>query len=126
MRLAVCAATRATNFVRLRFGFEYSTPKHKSFKELVQRRVAGDAAFGEALLRGGIDTMPAGDVETGKAVFATGKAILRDSAGLTLWSERPAASELSNPLRGAHGDSGDGQRRIHPACGWKDRAVADE
>ena len=41
----------------------------KSFKELVQRRVAGDSAFAEALLREGIDTMLAGDVETGKAIL---------------------------------------------------------
>ena len=41
----------------------------KSFKELVQRRVADDAAFGEALLREGIDTMLAGDVDTGKAIL---------------------------------------------------------
>jgi len=42
-----------------------------SFKELMQKRVASGPAFGEALLREGIDTMLAGDV-------ATGKAILRD------------------------------------------------
>jgi hypothetical protein len=41
----------------------------KSFKELVQRRVAGDAAFAENLLREGIDTMLSGDVETGKALL---------------------------------------------------------
>ena len=41
----------------------------KSFKDLVQRRVAEDSAFGEALLREGIDTLLAGDVETGKAVL---------------------------------------------------------
>ena len=41
----------------------------RSFKELVQRRVANDAAFGEALLREGIDTMLAGDVDTGKAIL---------------------------------------------------------
>src|ERR1700684_288352 len=41
----------------------------KSFKELVQRRVADDPAFGEALLREGIDTMLSGDVETGKAIL---------------------------------------------------------
>jgi hypothetical protein len=29
----------------------------KSFSDLLQRRVASDAAFGEALLREGIDTM---------------------------------------------------------------------
>ena len=41
----------------------------KSFKELVQRRVASDAAFAEALLREGIDTMLTGDVETGKTIL---------------------------------------------------------
>ena len=41
----------------------------KSFKELVQRRVADDSAFAEALLREGIDTMLTGDVETGKAIL---------------------------------------------------------
>ena len=41
----------------------------KSFKELVQRRVASDAAFAESLLREGIDTMLSGDVETGKAIL---------------------------------------------------------
>lgn len=41
----------------------------KSFKEMVQRRVAADPAFAEALLREGIDTMLAGDVDTGKAVL---------------------------------------------------------
>jgi hypothetical protein len=40
----------------------------KSFKEPVQRRVASDAAFGDALLREGIDAMLAGDVETWKAI----------------------------------------------------------
>ena len=38
----------------------------RSFKELVQKRVASDPAFGEALLREGIDTMLAGDVDTGR------------------------------------------------------------
>src|SRR5665213_4367659 len=41
----------------------------KSFKELVQSRVARDPDFAEALLREGIDTMLAGDVDTGKAVL---------------------------------------------------------
>ena len=41
----------------------------RSFKELVQRRVASDAEFGDALLREGIDTMLAGDVDTGKAIL---------------------------------------------------------
>jgi hypothetical protein len=41
----------------------------RSFKELVQRRVASDPDFAAALLREGIDTMLAGDVDTGKAVL---------------------------------------------------------
>jgi hypothetical protein len=45
-------------------------PLTKSFRELVQRRVADNPEFAEALLREGIDTMLAGDVETGKAVLS--------------------------------------------------------
>ncbi len=41
----------------------------KSFKELVQKRVAADPAFGAALLREGIDSMLAGDVDTGKMIL---------------------------------------------------------
>lgn len=41
----------------------------KSFKDLVQRRVADDAQFADALLREGIDTMLTGDVDTGKAIL---------------------------------------------------------
>jgi hypothetical protein len=40
-----------------------------NFHGLVQRHVAADPAFGEALLREGIDTMLAGDVDTGKTVL---------------------------------------------------------
>lgn len=41
----------------------------KSFKDPVQSRVARDAAFAENLLREGIDTMLAGDIDTGKAIL---------------------------------------------------------
>jgi DNA-binding phage protein len=41
----------------------------KSFKELVQKHVAEAPAFGDALLREGIEVLLAGDVETGKAVL---------------------------------------------------------
>ena len=41
----------------------------KSFQDLVQRRVANDALFSEALLREAIDSLLAGDVETGKSVL---------------------------------------------------------
>jgi hypothetical protein len=52
------------------------------FRKLVQQHVAADAAFGEALLREGIDTMLAGDVDIGKA-------ILRDYIKATLGFEKP-------------------------------------
>lgn len=41
----------------------------KSFKALVQQRVAQDGAFAESLLREGIDTLLTGDIETGKAIL---------------------------------------------------------
>jgi hypothetical protein len=41
----------------------------KSFKELVQHHVKGDAKFAEALLREGVDAMLSGDVETGKIIL---------------------------------------------------------
>jgi len=41
----------------------------RDFRELVQKRVARDPGFGEALLREGIDTMLSGDVDTGKAIL---------------------------------------------------------
>jgi hypothetical protein len=53
----------------------------RSFKDLVQRQVAEDPAYAEALLREGIDTMLAGDVDTGKA-------ILRDYIKATIGFEK--------------------------------------
>jgi putative addiction module killer protein len=41
----------------------------RDFKELVQKRIARDPAFGDALLREGIDAMLTGDVDTGKAIL---------------------------------------------------------
>jgi hypothetical protein len=41
----------------------------RSFKELVQKRIGKDKAFADALLREGVDPMPAGDVETGKSIL---------------------------------------------------------
>ncbi len=55
----------------------------KSFKELVQRRVAEDVEFAENLLCEGIDTMLSGDVDTGKA-------ILRDYIKATVGFEKLA------------------------------------
>jgi len=41
----------------------------RSFKELVQRHIATDPAFAEALLLEGVETMLCGDLETGKAIL---------------------------------------------------------
>jgi len=41
----------------------------KSFKKLVQKHVAEDPAFAEALLRDGVETLLSGDVDTGKAIL---------------------------------------------------------
>lgn len=49
----------------------------RDFKETVQARVRRDAAFREALLREGVECLPAGDVETGKRV-------LRDTINATV------------------------------------------
>ena len=62
----------------------------KSFKELVQKRVAAEPAFGEALLRESVDTMLSGDVDTGKA-------ILRDYIKATIGFERLGAEIGAQP-----------------------------
>ena len=62
----------------------------KSFKVLVQSRVARDPEFAAALLREGIDTMLTGDVDTGKA-------ILRDYIKATVGFEKLAAATDTPP-----------------------------
>ena len=62
----------------------------RSFKDLVQRHVAADSAFGEALLREGIDTMLTGDIETGKA-------ILRDYIKATIGFEKLGEATGNQP-----------------------------
>src|SRR5277367_5723480 len=66
-------------------GEEGKMPVTKSFRALVQQQVATDPAFAEALLREGIDTMLAGDVDTGKA-------ILRDYIKATVGFEKLGAA----------------------------------
>jgi DNA-binding phage protein len=56
----------------------------------VQRHVAADPAFAEALLREGIDTMLAGDVDTGKA-------ILRDYIKATIGFEKLGEATGTQP-----------------------------
>ena len=41
----------------------------RSFKDMVEARLARDPGFREALLRESVDTMLAGDMETGKSVL---------------------------------------------------------
>jgi DNA-binding phage protein len=41
----------------------------RSFKSMVEQRLASDPGFRESLLRESVDTMLAGDMETGKAVL---------------------------------------------------------
>ena len=62
----------------------------RSFKDLVHRHVAADPAFAEALLREAIDTMLAGDVETGKAV-------LRDYIKATIGFEKLGQATGTQP-----------------------------
>ena len=62
----------------------------RDFKELVQKRIARDPAFADALLREGIDTMLAGDVDTGKA-------ILRDYIKATVGFEKLAEATGTPP-----------------------------
>ena len=78
----------------------------RSFKELVQSRVARDPDFGAALLREGIDTMLAGDVDTGKA-------ILRDYIKATVGFEKLGAATGTQPKSLIHmfGPRGNPQAR---------------
>src|ERR1700693_5625099 len=62
----------------------------KSFKELVQSRMARDPDFAAALLREGIDVMLTGDVDTGKA-------ILRDYIKATVGFEKLGEATGSQP-----------------------------
>ena len=62
----------------------------RNFKDLVQRRVAADPAFGEALLREGIEVMLAGDLDTGKV-------ILRDYIKATVGFERLGEATGTQP-----------------------------
>jgi DNA-binding phage protein len=41
----------------------------RSFKSMVEQRLAGDPGFREALLRESVEAMLAGDMEAGKAAF---------------------------------------------------------
>jgi DNA-binding phage protein len=78
----------------------------KSFKDLVQNRVAHDPDFAAALLREGIETMLTGDVDTGKA-------ILRDYIKATVGFEKlaEATATPSKSLIRMFGPRGNPQAR---------------
>jgi hypothetical protein len=65
----------------------------RSFKELVQKRIANDPAYGEALLREGIDTMLAGDIDTVKAILHD---YINATVGFENLGERPARSRRAS------------------------------
>src|SRR5277367_5811348 len=65
-------------------------PLTRSFKDLVQRHVAEDSAYAEALLREGIDTMLMGDVDTGKE-------LLRDYIKATIGFEKLGEATGTQP-----------------------------
>jgi hypothetical protein len=69
---------------------EANMPLTRDFKELVQRHVAADPTYREALLREGIDTMLSGDIETGKA-------ILRDYIKATIGFEKLGEATGNQP-----------------------------
>jgi hypothetical protein len=94
----------------------------------VQKRVASDPSFGEALLREGIDTMLAGDVDTGKA-------ILRDYIKATAGFEKLGEATGTQPkslirMFGPRGNPQARNRHCHAAWGlrsrWRSGSQGDE
>jgi hypothetical protein len=69
---------------------EAKMARTRSFKDLVERHVKGDAKFAEALLREGIDAMLSGDLDTGKA-------IMRDYIKATIGFEKLGAATGAPP-----------------------------
>jgi DNA-binding phage protein len=77
-------------------------PLTGNFHGPVQRHVAADPAYGGALLREGVDTMLAGDIDTGKA-------ILRDYIKATIGVEKLGEATGTQPkslirMFGPHGN----------------------
>jgi len=65
-------------------------PLTRSFKDLVQRHIAEDPAYAEALLREGVDMMLAGEVDAGKT-------ILRDYIKATIGFEKLGEATGTQP-----------------------------
>jgi hypothetical protein len=64
----------------------------KSFRELVQCRLARDPEFAVALLREGVDAMLSGDVDTGKAIL---RDYIKATVGFEALSEATATPAKS-------------------------------
>jgi hypothetical protein len=64
----------------------------KSFKDLVQRRASEDTAFAAALLREGVGTTLAGDVDVGKAIL---RAYIKATVGFEKLGEATATPAKS-------------------------------
>ena len=65
-------------------------PLTRDFKTLIQSRIAADPDFATALLRESIETMLAGDIQTGKA-------LLRDYIKATIGFEKLGAATGTQP-----------------------------
>ena len=94
----------------------------RRFRDLVQRQAASDPAYSEALLREGIDTMLAGDIDTGKA-------ILRDYIKATIGFEklREATATPPKSLIRMFGPRGNPQaRNLFSVLGYLQRRAAME
>jgi DNA-binding phage protein len=94
----------------------------KSFKELVQSRVVHDPDFAEALLREGIDTLLAGDVDAAKS-------ILRDYIKATVGFEKlgEATSTPPKSLIRMFGPQGNPQaRNLFGVIGYLQRQAGVE
>jgi hypothetical protein len=94
----------------------------RRFRDLVQRQAASDPAYGEALLREGIDTMLAGDIDTGKA-------ILREYINATIGFEKLGEATATPPksLIRRFGPRGNPQaRNLFSVLGYLQRRAAME
>jgi hypothetical protein len=64
----------------------------QEFKGLVQKRVERDAAFRDAILREGVDSLLTGDVDTGKAIL---RAYIKATVGFDKLAEATGAPPRS-------------------------------
>jgi hypothetical protein len=102
--------------------YEWTMALTRSFKALVQKQIASNRAFGEALLREGIEVMLAGDMDTGRA-------ILRDYIKATVGFEKlgEATGTPANSLIRVLGPRGNPQaRNLFSIIGYLQRRAGVE